>query len=51
MINQKYVCINCNKEDITVLDCEYETEDWCFNCEDATTIKEIKINEGNNNNG
>ncbi len=43
MNNVKYVCKHCDQEEVTILECEHnETEDWCFNCEDATTIIEIK---------
>lgn len=46
MINEKYVCNYCNKEDVTILECEHNiTEDWCFNCEDATKIIQVKQSE------
>ena len=42
----KYVCKHCDQEEVTILECEHnETEDWCFNCEDSTTIIEIKESE------
>jgi len=46
MDDVKYVCMYCNQEDTTILECEHDkTEYWCFNCEDATTIIEIKESE------